>query len=150
MAYFDSFHADSGKILEYVNIMDFTPKRQINHYASISGLPCDDTSLLMLEEPWLTPSCNVSSLSDARADGSRFPLFARGYENAFDATPRGYPCVTLPSCDPEYIDEKALLNMRCEDEGTGLTGDCACFPPVLSSNEVFPWGFVAMLIPYGE
>ena len=39
--------------------------------------------------------------------------------------------------------------MWCEDEGTGLTGDCDCFVAVFSPNEVLPWGFLGILIPYG-
>lgn len=74
-------------------------------YVSFSGLPCDETSLPTLEEPWLTLSCNKSPLPDDSGDGSRFPLFTRGYENAFDATLGEYPCVTFPGCDPVYIDE---------------------------------------------
>jgi len=38
--------------------------------------------------------------------------------------------------------------MTCEADGLGLTGDCAGFDEAFSPNEVVPWEFAGMPIPY--
>lgn len=54
------------------------------HQQSLSGLPCDEISLPILEEPWLALSGKKSPLDD-RGDDARLPLFKSGNEKAFDA-----------------------------------------------------------------
>jgi len=56
------------------------------HQQSLSGLPCEETSLPILEEPWLALSGKKSPLDD-RGDDARLPLFISGKEKAFDAMP---------------------------------------------------------------
>lgn len=118
-------------------------------YDLFFGLLCDEILLFMLEELWFMLFCNIFVLFVVRVDVLIFLLFIRGYGNVFDEILGEYFCVIFFGCDFVYIDEKMLLNMRCEDEGIGLMGDCVCFVLVFLLNEVLLWGFVVMFILYG-